>query len=223
MSEQSHQPDDRGHVRERAVGGRFPLLEPSRLDDAQRALYDTITDSPRKDGPFLIVDDDGRLAGPFNAMLHSPAIGEALQSLGSALRFGGHLPARTRELVICVVAATLDSDYEWYAHSRVAREVGVSPEELDGLRRGEVPPSLSSAESATLDLAAALLRGRRIDDEVHARALGHLGHSGITELTVLVGYYQTLAGLLAVGAVPAPTQESATAADRTDPDPPTTP
>lgn len=214
MSEQSHQSDARGHERERAVGGRFPLLEPAELDEAQRALYDIITDSPRKDGPFLLVDDDGRLAGPFNAMLHSPAVGEALQSLGSSLRFAGHLPARTRELVICLVAATLDSDYEWYAHSRVAREVGVDAEELAVLRRGELPPSLSHAEDATLDLAAALLRGGRIEDEVHARALPHLGHAGITELTVLVGYYQTLAGLLAVGAVPAPAQ---------DPRPSTTP
>lgn len=221
MSEQSHQPDYRGHVRERAVGGRFPLLEPAELNDAQRALYDTITDSPRKDGPFLLVDEDGRLAGPFNAMLHSPAIGEALQSLGSSLRFGGHLPARTRELVICLVAATLDSDYEWYAHSRVASEVGVQPEELEGLRRGDVPPSLSSAETATIGLATALLRGGRIEEDVHAGALPHLGHAGITELTVLVGYYQTLAGLLAVGAVPAPDQGLAAAGARAAPDPPT--
>lgn len=223
MSEQSHQTDDRGHARERAVGGRFPLLEPSQLDGAQRSLYASITDSPRKDGPFLLVDEDGRLAGPFNAMLHSPAIGEALQSLGSSLRFGGHLPARSRELVICLVAATLDSDYEWYAHSRVAREVGVDPGELAALRRGEVPHSLSAAEGAALELAAALLRGGRIDDEVHARALPHLGHTGLTELAVLVGYYQTLAGLLAVGAVPAPAQDPATAGVRADSGPSTTP
>ncbi|WEV78858.1 carboxymuconolactone decarboxylase family protein [Janibacter cremeus] len=223
MSERSHRPSDRSHVRERAVGGRFPLLEPAGLDEAQRALYETITESPRKDGPFLLVDDDGRLAGPFNAMLHSPAIGEALQSLGSSLRFGGRLPARTRELVICLVAAALDSDYEWYAHSRVARQVSVTDDELDGLRRGELPPSLSSAETATLDLATALLRGARIDDEVHERALPHLGHAGVTELTVLVGYYQTLAGLLAVGAVPAPQQDPETAGTLADPGPSTTP
>lgn len=202
MSEQI--PGASGPARERVVGGRFPLLDPTQLDAPQQALYDTITRPPRTDGPFLVVDEDGHLAGPFNAMLHSPAIGEALQSLGSSLRFGGTLPARTRELVICTVGATLASDYEWYAHSRVALEVGVTQDELNGLGRGELPPSLSSAEHATLELAAALLRGRGVGDEVHASALAHLGHAGITELTVLVGYYQTLAGLLAVGDVPAP-------------------
>lgn len=204
MSEQSHHPADPGHVRERAVGGRFPLLDPTQLDPAQQTLYDTIVAPPRTDGPFLVVDDDGHLAGPFNAMLHSPAIGEALQSLGASLRFGGRLPARTRELVVCTVAATLASDYEWYAHSRVALEVGVARDELDALARGESPPSLSSAEGASLELATALLAGRGVGEQVHASALAHLGHAGITELTVLVGYYQTLAGLLAVGDVPAP-------------------
>lgn len=197
-------PVDQDPARGRVVGGRFPLLDPTQLDAAQQSLYDTITRPPRTDGPFLVVDDDGHLAGPFNAMLHSPAIGEALQSLGASLRFGGRLPARTRELVVCTVAATLASDYEWYAHSRVALEVGVTTDELDALARGEVPPSLSSTEGASLELATALLAGRGVGEEVHASALAHLGHAGITELTVLVGYYQTLAGLLAVGDVPAP-------------------
>jgi len=36
-----------------------------------------------------------------------------------------------------------------------------------------------------------------------------LGHQGITELTVLVGYYRTLAGLLAVADVAVPAEPSA--------------
>lgn len=189
---------------EHVTGGRFPLLDPARLDPAQRALYESIARPPRTEGPFLVVDDAGHLAGPFNAMLHSPAIGAALESLGSSLRFGGALPDRTRELVICAVAADRESDYEWYAHRRVALEVGVDEDELAALARGELPPSLSSAESAALDLTTALLAGRAVPGVVHAEALAHHGHAGITELTVLVGYYQTLAGLLAVGDVPAP-------------------
>ena len=115
---------------ERAHGGRFPLLAPNALTDAQRALYEAVAGPPRANGPFLVVDDGSHLAGPFNALLYSPDIGQAVQALGAALRFGGSLSDRTRELVICAVATELNSDYEWYAHSRVALSVGVRPAEL---------------------------------------------------------------------------------------------
>lgn len=184
--------------------GRLPLLAPETLDDEQRVVYDAVAGGPRAGGPFRVVDDQGRLAGPFNAMLHAPGIGQALQQLGSALRFSGRLPARTRELVICAVAAHWDSEYEWYAHSRVAASVGVTPSELASLREHRTPAGLLPEEEAALALCVALLRDRAVDDDVHAAALMHHGNAGLVELVVLVGYYQALAGLLATADVPAP-------------------
>ena len=52
----------------------------------------------RSVSPVGLVDDQGRLQGPFNAMLFHPAIGMALQELGRALRFSGELPPRAREI-----------------------------------------------------------------------------------------------------------------------------
>ncbi len=184
--------------------GRIPLLAPDALTDAQRALFDAVAAPPRTDGPFVVVDDDGHLAGPFNALLYSPAIGQAVQALGAALRFGGTLPGRTRELVICAIAAELTSDYEWYAHSRVGLTVGVSPAELASLRAGQIPDAVSPDERAALSLASALLRDRVVSVNVHAEALTYFGHPGVVELAVLVGYYQTIAGLLATADVRAP-------------------
>lgn len=185
-------------------GGRFPLLAPHELSDQQRDLYGAIAGPPRGNGPFSIVDETGRLNGPFNALLYSPAIGNAVQALGAVLRFGGSLPDRTRELVICAVAAELDSAYEWYAHSRVATSVGISGTELKKLHDGEIPDTLAADESAALGLTRALLRGTAVGQEIHATALEHFGHGGITELSVLVGYYRLLAGILAAGDIPVP-------------------
>jgi len=189
---------------EQASGGRFPLLAPQLLSEAQRTLHDTITGPPRADGPFLIVDDGGHLAGPFNALLYSPAIGQAVQALGASLRFGGMLSDRTRELLICAIAADTDADYEWYAHSRVAATVGIQPAELESLRRGTMPVGLSGAEQAALELARAILHDPTVDADVHDEAFRHYGHAGVTELAVLVGYYRMLAGLLAAGDIPVP-------------------
>lgn len=184
--------------------GRFPLLAPAELSDQQRDLYDAIAGPPRGNGPFSLADEAGCLTGPFNALLHSPAIGNAVQALGAVLRFGGSLSDRTRELVICAVAAELESAYEWYAHSRVATSVGISGTELSKLRAGEFPDTLAPDESAALVLARALLRGNAVGPDVHAAALEHFGHGGVTEISVLVGYYRLLAGVLAAGDVPAP-------------------
>jgi 4-carboxymuconolactone decarboxylase len=186
------------------LSDRFPLLHPNAMDPEQRSLYEEIIAPPRADGPFRILYDDGTLAGPFNALLHAPAIGQAVQHLGAALRFRGTLPDRTRELAICAVAAAMDADYEWYAHSRVARSAGVTDAELDQVRGGTVPESASAGEAAALLLTRELVAEAGVSDRTHARALEQLGHQGIAELAVLVGYYRTLAGLLAAGDIPAP-------------------
>ncbi len=192
------------------AAGRFPLLTPAELSDEQRAVYDSIAGPPRGNGAFTMIYDDGALAGPFNAMLFAPAIGDAVQALGAVLRFGGTLDGRLRELIICAISAELDSAYEWYAHSRVAATVGIDETELEHLQNGSVPPTLSATERAALDFTRALLRGTSVDDEVHARVLGHIGHPGVAELSLLIGYYRMLAGLLAAGDVPAPGPRSGT-------------
>jgi 4-carboxymuconolactone decarboxylase len=197
-------------------GGRFPLLAPHELSDQQRDLYAAITGPPRGTGRFSIVDEAGRLTGPFNALLYAPAIGNAVQDLGAVLRFGGSLPDRTRELVICAVAAELESAYEWYAHSRVATSVGISDTELKKLHDGELPDTLDAGESAALGLTRALLGGTAVGEEIHATALEHFGHAGMTELSVLVGYYRMLAGILAAGDVPVPPDVSGEPANRAD-------
>ena len=184
--------------------GRLPLLRPDALDPAQRAVYDAIAQGPRATGPFSVVDGEGRLAGPFNALVHAPAVGAAVEQLGAALRFEGTLDGRTRELVICAVAAHWDSAYEWYAHSRVAREVGISDVELRSVRQGAVPDGLDAGEQAALGLAGALLRDRMVDQGLYDAVVDRHGPSGLVEICALVGYYQLLTGLLAAADVGPP-------------------
>jgi 4-carboxymuconolactone decarboxylase len=102
---------------------RLPHYRPSELDDAQRDLYDAITGGPRaaKPRPFPLTDAEGRLNGPFNAMLAAPPLGQALQRLGAAVRYETSLSARVREMAILAVAAHWDSAFERYAHEAVGR------------------------------------------------------------------------------------------------------
>ena len=61
---------------------RLPKLLPASLDDDQRARVRRDRRWPARAGPqlFRLVDDDGRLEGPFNAFLLQPRLGMALQA-----------------------------------------------------------------------------------------------------------------------------------------------
>lgn len=174
---------------------RLPPQRPDELDDQARALYDTLTGGPRAAGPrlFSLVDDEGRLLGPFGPMLVNPVIGTAVQQVGAVLRFGGELAPRVREVAILAVAAQRRSAYEWYAHSAVATSLGLGDPELEALRTGAVPHSLPPVEQLVATVVTELLERRNLDDAVHDRARDQLGVSGFGELVALIAYYDGLA------------------------------
>lgn len=184
---------------------RVDPLGPDALDDDQRALYDAITSGPRAQGPqrFALVSADGSLTGPFDGFLRSPAIGEALQGVGAAVRYRSSLTARVREGAILLVAAHWDSAFERHAHEAVGRGVGLEEADLIALRQGDVPASADDDERARLEVVQALLRGDLTDAE-WATLSPVVGERDLFELIALVGYYATLALQLRVLRVAAP-------------------
>jgi 4-carboxymuconolactone decarboxylase len=185
---------------------RLPALPPERLDADQRALYDEITGGPRASGPqlFELVDREGRLNGPFGIMLHSPAVGGALQAVGTAVRYRSVLPGRVREAAILAVAAHWDSDFERYAHVPLALDVGLTEAEVAALVAGGEVLFEDPAESAVLEVVRALLHRSDLTDEEYAAGREAIGEQGLVELTTLVGYYATLALQLRVFRVTVP-------------------
>ena len=185
---------------------RLPNPAPGELDPDQRALYDEITGGPRASGPqlFELVDRTGRLNGPFGIMLHSPAVGGALQSVGAAVRYRSVLSDRVREIAILAVAAHWDSEFERYSHVPLARHAGLTEAEVAGVLAGEDVPLEEPAERAVLRVVQALLRTSDLTDEEYAAGRDAIGEQGLVELTTLVGYYATLALQLRVFRVAAP-------------------
>jgi alkylhydroperoxidase family enzyme len=177
---------------------RVPRLRPEQLTDEQRRLYEELLNGPRAQGPqyFELTDADGVLTGPFNAMLASPRVGTVLQRLGVELRYHTDLPDQIRELVILVVAASLGSDFEWYAHESLARHYGVDDDAIIALRERRSPTLADPAQGAAYGLAVALLRGEDIPDERYYAMVRALGTSGVFDVSAIVGYYWLLAAQL---------------------------
>jgi 4-carboxymuconolactone decarboxylase len=174
---------------------RLPHLLPEQLDPERRALHDAIAGGPRASGPqlFELVDAQGRLNGPFGVMLHSPAIGGALQELGTAIRYRSVLSDRLREIAILAVAASWSSDFEQYAHEPLGRHAGLTDAELAALAAGAAVELEDPAEAVGLRIVRTLLADADLTDEQYAEGRRVLGDQALVELTALVGYYATLA------------------------------
>ncbi|MCW2739763.1 MAG: hypothetical protein JWR45_185 [Blastococcus sp.] len=185
---------------------RLPRLTPDRLDDEQRQVYDAIAGGPRAAGPqaFPLIDEDGSLNGPFGVMLHAPSVGAPLQDLGSAIRYRTQLSGRVREIAILQVAVATGSRFEWWAHERVGRQVGLTDLELTWLANGAALELADPGEQAAHDFVAAVLRRPGIPAQDYSRAEAELGRRTLVELAVLIGYYRLLAETMHVFAVGLP-------------------
>ncbi len=173
---------------------RHRSLTKDRLDAEQRELYDSILSGPRGSGQqlFPLAAPDGSLNGPFGVMLLAPVVGTAMQDLGAVIRFRSSLSHRVREISILRVAVVEDSHFEWFAHERAGKAVGLTDVELLGIRAGNFQAA-NESERVAFEMVDALLTGRSISDEDFERTVGLIGLQQIYELVVLVGYYRTLA------------------------------
>lgn len=184
---------------------RMRRLAPGELTAEQRRVYEGITGGARAGQAVPLTDEEGRLLGPFDPLLRVPGVGDAVQRLGEQLRFAGVLHARLRELTILAVATSWRSDYEWYAHSSIARERGLLTEaDIDALGRGDLPGTCDEPERAALALVHALLARGEVPERTYAPVRELLGADALVELSCLVGYYGLLAGVLATFAIGAP-------------------
>ena len=178
------------------MSARIQELRPEDLTPEQAELRERIAGGRRASGPFRLIEEDGRLTGPFGLMLHSVPVGGALSALGEAIRYESQLSDRIREIAILAVAAAGRHDYEWYAHERVARRIEMTDEEIEALRLGTPLELADSAERVVLDVSRVLADGQDLTDEQTAALSAERGETAAVELLILVGYYTTLAVLM---------------------------
>lgn len=182
--------------------GRLEWYHPDALSDEQRPLYEHIVGAfAGTSRPTPLTDPEGRLEGPFNAMLASPVIGAALQATGNALRFPGVLPRDVFETIVLIVGAERKAEYEWYAHVPLARRAGVDPETIDAVLHREYEKALAAP---VLELVRATLDHVQPSAEAVAAVDAEYGVAGVTEAVVATAYYDLVAALLRTWDTPLP-------------------
>jgi alkylhydroperoxidase family enzyme len=185
--------------------GRLHWLTRAELDAPQAALHESITGGPRaQTRAFPMTDEEGRLYGPFNAMMFEPVVGAVVSELGVAIRYRSLIADRMREVAICEVAATCRSEFEWFAHASIARGLGLSEPDLDAIRTGGEATGLEPDEALARRLAHELVTKRDLGDADYAEGVERLGLGVLVDLVFLVGFYATISTTLATFRVPLP-------------------
>ena len=180
---------------------RLPFPTRDDLDDDGRVVWDSITATRGS-----IVTTEGTLMGPFNAWVNAPGIGGRLAELGAALRFESSVERRLLEMAIITVGARWHAEFEWWAHSRMALQHGVSQEAVDAIARGETP-TLPDDERLVHAVARQLVDDGHVEPDTYAAARELLGNRGIVELVTLCGYYTLVSFTLNAFDVPLPPGE----------------
>jgi 4-carboxymuconolactone decarboxylase len=179
---------------------RLPARPKDALDERGQALWDSLQATRGE----AIVGADGGLIGPFNAFVTAPDVGTRLAELGGILRFQTSIDRRLLEIAIITVGARWQSEFEWWAHSRMAREHGVADDVVDAIARGDDPPFTLDDERTVHAVATQLGASGRIEADTYAAAHALLGDAGMVELVALCGYYTLISFTLNAFEVPLP-------------------
>lgn len=169
---------------------RLAVIDEPRMNDAQRALLDSLRAGPR--GSTITP------RGPFAVWMHAPELGELAQKLGAYCRYGTALPPRLSEFAILCTARLWRAQYEWFAHAPMAEKGGVKPKTIEDLRRGRAPKSAPKDERAVYDFIQELYKTKRVSDRNYKRVQSLLGDQAIVELVGILGYYSLISMTLNV-------------------------
>jgi 4-carboxymuconolactone decarboxylase len=138
----------------------------------------------------------GRLRPLDGMLLHSPPFADGWNSLLGAIRGQGELPGDLRELAVLRVAELNGAEYEWTAHEPVAKEEGMTAEQIAALREGGDRSALTERQRVVLDYTDAMTAQVAVPDELFAALHEHFDPREIVELTVTVGAYNMVSRFL---------------------------
>jgi 4-carboxymuconolactone decarboxylase len=114
------------------------------------------------------------------------------------------VPRRLNEMAILLTARFWSSQYEWYAHERLALDAGLERAVIDDIRAGRRPKSLSPDEAIVYDFCMELRERRRVSDQTFGAAVGLLGEKGVVDLIANMAYYDLVSMVLNVDRYPLP-------------------
>lgn len=139
---------------------------------------------------------DGEILNLFATLAHHPKLMRSWLHLGGRLLMGGILDAHDREVLILRTSMRCGSHYEWGQHVAIARSAGLTDEEILACGRADPGGPLGDFDQTLLHAADELVADHVLTDTTWSALAERYDQAALIEVTMLVGHYVMLAGLL---------------------------
>jgi len=166
--------------------------------DAPRLAPIDPTTAPDDIAEFLAsaTDSTGGAMNIFATMANHPGLLRRYLPFGGKLLNGGVIDPRVRELLILRTGWNCRCEYEWGQHARIGRQSGLTEAEITQVTVGPDADGWSPDDALVLTACDELCATHSISDATWARLADRLDARHLVELTLLVGHYVMIAGML---------------------------
>lgn len=166
----------------------MPRIEPISDKSQVAAEHQSVVDA--------VLETFGALRGPHSILLHSPALDKPALELGNYFRYHGIVKSPEKELAFITAAREKDCLYVWAAQVGAARRGGLGEEAIEVVKNRGDASGLEAHEAEIVTYVRQLLRNNRVDQSVYDALVKRHGVQWVIEMTMGVGYYGMLAGVV---------------------------
>lgn len=136
--------------------------------------------------PFV---DRGSVLNIFRTLANHPMLARRWMVFANHILGKSTLAVRERELVILRIGYLCQAGYEWGQHVLIARQAGMTDEEIRSCKTGPDTPGISELDRLLLKATDELHGDAHVGDETWAALCGHLSQQQMMDLVFTVGQY----------------------------------
>ncbi len=155
---------------------RVMPVEKAEWTDAQRAYLE----------PY---EQSGRLFNVFKTFARHPDLASRFSQFGGYILRESTLSPRHREILILRIGWLCKSEYEWAQHSRLAKEAGMTDEEILRITKGAEAQGWTPIEAALLRATDELHKDAFISDATWDALTKEYDEKNMMDLVFTVGDY----------------------------------
>ncbi len=161
--------------------GRYREIPLEEMTAEQRKTYD------------YTVKERGQVPGPYKIWLQNAKLMDVMVPLGAYYQGGSSLTKGEIEIATNLINARWLAAYSNYEHEMIAEEAGgLPPEKVQALIAGLPTSFADPRQQVVYEITSALIAPRVVPHGLYRRAIDLLGDVGLTDLTVLLGYFTSV-------------------------------
>jgi len=179
-----------------ATFGRYREIPLSDMSPEQRSGYDDI------------LRERGMCPGPYRIWVENAPIMKLLVPIGAYYRTSSSLTEAEREIATLLIVAKWGAAYALGEHEWIAESTGgyssaaIPREKVERMIIGTPVEFADARQQVVYDVSLTLIHSRYVPKGLYERAVRLLGNTGVTDLTVLLGYFSMVALTLMFHDVP---------------------